>query len=90
MSLEMNNRALVFQKTSVLLLISSDMHQSVFAVYIQQITFSTENLFIYTCLNSWELVIAKVEEFSAQASIGLKEFLRFIDTPLNFLIKGFI
>ena len=32
MSLEMNNRALVFQKTSALLLISSDMHQSVFAV----------------------------------------------------------
>ena len=32
MSLEMNNRALVFQKTSALLLISSDMHQSVFTV----------------------------------------------------------
>ena len=32
MSLEMNNRALVFQKKSALLLISNDMHQSVFAV----------------------------------------------------------
>ena len=36
MSLEINNRALVFQKTSALLLISSDMHQSVFAVYVVQ------------------------------------------------------
>ena len=32
MSLEINNRALVVQKTSALLLISSDMHQSDFAV----------------------------------------------------------
>ena len=32
MSLEMNYRALVFQKTSALLLISSVIHQSVFAV----------------------------------------------------------
>ena len=29
MSLEINNRALAFQKTSAILLISSDMHQSV-------------------------------------------------------------
>ena len=34
MSLEINNRALVFQKTSALLLISSVMHLSVFAVNI--------------------------------------------------------
>ena len=33
MSLEIDNRALGFWKTSALLLISSDMHQSVFAVY---------------------------------------------------------
>ena len=32
MSLEIDNRTLVFQKTSALLLISSDMHLSVFAV----------------------------------------------------------
>ena len=32
-ALEINNRAIVFQKTSALVLISSDMHQSVFAVY---------------------------------------------------------
>ena len=41
MSLEMNNRALVFQKTSALLLISSDMHQSVFAVSLE--SFNTFN-----------------------------------------------
>ena len=35
MSLEINNRALVFWKTSALLFISSDMHQSVFAVLHQ-------------------------------------------------------
>ena len=35
MSLEINNRALAFQKTSAILLISSDMHQSVFAVLKQ-------------------------------------------------------
>ena len=34
MSLEIDNRALVFQKTSALLLISSDMYQSVFAVKV--------------------------------------------------------
>ena len=32
MSLEMDNGALVFQKTSALLLVSGDMHKSVFAV----------------------------------------------------------
>ena len=35
MSLEIDNKALVFLKTSALLSISSDMHQSVFAVYGQ-------------------------------------------------------
>ena len=37
MSLEMNNKALVFQKTSALLLISSGMHQSVFAVCVYHV-----------------------------------------------------
>ena len=39
-------RALVFQKTSALLLISSDMHQSVFAVYIY-IKLALSDLFQY-------------------------------------------
>ena len=43
-ALEINNRALVFQKTSALLSISSDMHQSVFAVWG-----SVETIFEWGC-----------------------------------------
>ena len=53
MSLEINNRALAFQKTSAILLISSDMHQSVFAVLKQGFPHDLkEYVLVCTCMRA--------------------------------------